>query len=165
MDSPLTPLGQTQAKATGEFFRAKNIKFEKAFCSTQERASDTLELITQKQLEYTRLKDLREKWYGIYEGQDEITLPWNHGANHDPVMEEDFLAIDRMKRAMNYILSQLNDDATALIVGHGAILGLYVRDLFPESQFHFENCAIAKLVFNGEKAELAGKYWPAKKVK
>lgn len=32
VDSPLTVLGQMQAKVTGDFFRKNGIKFDKAFC-------------------------------------------------------------------------------------------------------------------------------------
>ena len=44
-----------------------NIKFDKAYSSTQERANDTLEIITDHEMPYVRLKDLREKCYGIFE--------------------------------------------------------------------------------------------------
>lgn len=166
VDSPLTVLGQMQAKVTGDFFRKKRIKFDKAFCSTQERACDTLEFITQKSIPYERLKDMREKWYGIYEGQDEVTLPWNHGSGVvDPNMEADFLAIERMKRAIEYIKNQLSDGEIAIAVGHGAILGMYVRDMFPKTNFHFENCGVVKLIFNGDEIEFGGSYWPAKDLK
>ncbi len=165
VDSPLTVLGQMQAKVTGDFFRKNGIKFDKVFCSTQERASDTLEFITEGKMSYERLKDMREKWYGIYEGQDEVTLPWNHGSVADPTMEADFLAVDRMKRAIEYIKKQLADRETAIAVGHGAILGMYVRNIFPETNFHFENCSVVKLIFDGDKVEFAGNYWPAKGMK
>ena len=67
-DSPLTALGRKQAEAVYQYFLQKNIKFDAAFCSTQERASDTLEIITGKQLPYTQIKDLHEKSHGEYEG-------------------------------------------------------------------------------------------------
>lgn len=44
----------------------------------QERAVDTLELIIDNKIRYTRLKGLREKDYGILEGQDEFLLPWKY---------------------------------------------------------------------------------------
>ena len=58
---------------------ATDISFDAAFCSKQERASDTLEIITDNQLSYTRLRDLHEKSHGEYEGQDEFMLPWRRG--------------------------------------------------------------------------------------
>lgn len=60
-DSRLTALGIRQAKAAGDYFKKQNIHFDAAYCSTQERASDTLELITDHKMPYTRLKDFVKK--------------------------------------------------------------------------------------------------------
>lgn len=68
-DSPLTELGKRQAKAAGEYFRTHGITFDHAYCSTSERCSDTLELITD--MPYTRLKGLKEMFYGQLEGESE----------------------------------------------------------------------------------------------
>lgn len=40
---------------------ANGISFDRAYCSTQERASDTLEIIAGPEMEYDRLKELKEK--------------------------------------------------------------------------------------------------------
>lgn len=74
-DSPLNETGIRQVEATRDYFKKKGIKFDKAFSSTQERASDTLEIITDHKMKYKRLKDLREKNYGIYKRNDEYLLP------------------------------------------------------------------------------------------
>ena len=55
-DSPLTTNGIKQAKAAAAYYEREGIKFDAACCSTAERASDTLELITS--LPYARLKAL-----------------------------------------------------------------------------------------------------------
>lgn len=60
-DSALTQLGIKQVETLRDYFEKNNIVFDKAYCSTQERASDTLEIITGPEMEYTRLKDLKEK--------------------------------------------------------------------------------------------------------
>ena len=57
-DSPLTTNGIKQAKAAAAYYEREGIKFDAACCSTAERASDTLELITS--LPYARLKGIRE---------------------------------------------------------------------------------------------------------
>lgn len=44
-DSPLTPLGIQQAKEVKEKLEKLNIQFDSFYCSTSERASDTLEII------------------------------------------------------------------------------------------------------------------------
>jgi len=68
-DSPLTELGRKQAKVAGEYF--KNIPLDHAYCSTSERSSDTLEIILNNRLPYTRLKGLKEMNYGSFEGESE----------------------------------------------------------------------------------------------
>ena len=65
-DSPLTEKGIQQAKVAGQYFRDNKIQFDAAYCSTAERASDTLELVTD--MPYTRLKGLKELSFGVFEG-------------------------------------------------------------------------------------------------
>ena len=60
-DSALTPLGIKQIEATRDYFAQNGISFDRAYCSTQERASDTLEIIAGPEMEYDRLKELKEK--------------------------------------------------------------------------------------------------------
>ena len=64
-DSPLTELGKKQAKEAGRSLR--NVDFSAVYTSTSERTSDTAELITDKP--YTRLKALKEIYFGLYEGK------------------------------------------------------------------------------------------------
>lgn len=68
-DSSLTELGRKQAEVAGEYF--KNIPLDHAYCSTSERSSDTLEIILNNRLPYTRLKGLKEMNYGSFEGESE----------------------------------------------------------------------------------------------
>lgn len=55
-DSPLTELGIEQAKIAGEYL--KDTPLTHAYCSTSERCSDTLEILTNNNIPYTRLKGL-----------------------------------------------------------------------------------------------------------
>ena len=68
-DSPLTQQGKEQAKKVFEYFKEHGISFDHAYCSTSERCSDTLEIVTNMQ--YTRLKGLKEMFYGELEGESE----------------------------------------------------------------------------------------------
>ena len=68
-DSPLTQQGKEQAKKVSEYFKEHGISFDHAYCSTSERCSDTLEIVTDMQ--YTRLKGLKEMFYGELEGESE----------------------------------------------------------------------------------------------
>ncbi|MFZ2316422.1 MAG: histidine phosphatase family protein, partial [Trichococcus flocculiformis] len=65
-DSPLTERGIKQAQAVRDYFGSEGIRFDHAYSSTSERASDTLELITG--MPYARLKGLKEVNYGFFEG-------------------------------------------------------------------------------------------------
>ena len=65
-DSPLTEKGIKQAQKARDYFSKKGITFDHAYCSTSERCSDTLELIVD--MPYTRLKGLKENFYGELEG-------------------------------------------------------------------------------------------------
>lgn len=68
-DSPLTEKGINQAKNARKYYEKNNIVFDKAYCSTQERAEDTLNLITD--LDYKRLKEIKEWNFGECEGKEE----------------------------------------------------------------------------------------------
>lgn len=144
-DSPLTRLGIEQAKAINRYFKKQHIKFDAAFCSTQERACDTLEIITNHQMPYTRMKALKEKNYYDYEGQDEYMLPWRRGygrMNH--AMESDQHVEQRMEQAITKIIDQTKNDATILVVGHGTALRLFTRHVNPDFD-SFNNCGIVKM--------------------
>ena len=67
-DSPLTDLGKQQAALAKTYFNQLNLSDYELFSSTQERASDTLEIIFPNE-NYRRLKGIKEWNYGIYEGE------------------------------------------------------------------------------------------------
>lgn len=74
-DAPLTQLGIEQAKIAGKYFKDNNITFDHAYSSTSERASDTLEIVTDGKMPYTRSKKLKEWNFGSFEGKDEFLNP------------------------------------------------------------------------------------------
>lgn len=164
-DSPLTDLGIRQVVKTREYFKQADLKFQYAYSSTQERAVDTLEILV-PQMPYVRLKDLRERDYGIYEGDDEYLLPWNNGgANTIETMEAPEDTVVRMSRAVSFILDRMEDGETALVAGHGEILARYLRFATGETAFPgFRNAAYARLEYaddNPEKASFIETGWPA----
>lgn len=162
-DSPLTETGIRQVKKTRDYFKDHEIKFDRAFTSTQERASDTLEIITDHLMEYDRLKDLREKDYGIFEGEPERLLPWNYGnPQTNPTMEPDEEVVARMARAVKFVLDRMDEGETSLVVGHGDILARYVRAFTNKKDFAgFKNAAFVKLAFSDDKPIFEGYTWPA----
>lgn len=69
-DSPLTEVGIKQAQIAKQYFKNNGIVFDYAYSSTQERAVDTLELVTD--MPYERLKGLKEWNFGTFEGESVV---------------------------------------------------------------------------------------------
>lgn len=155
VDSPLTKLGIAQAKNTKEkYFDQKGITFDHAYCSTQERASDTLELITD--LEYKRLKGLKEMNFGILDGEPEYLNP--------PVSEYDYYfknlggeSRPEVRKRMNETITDIMkqpDHESVLIVSHGAAIAAFhyvwkdYSNLIKKSRFY--NGCVLKFEYDTE---------------
>jgi len=129
-DSPLTELGKRQALAVRDYFLDRQITFDHAFCSTSERCSDTLELITD--MPYIRLKGLKEMNYGRLEAESEDL------ASRDPVECETYYlrfggessntVRDRMISALTSVMQQ-EECHTVLAVSHGGASFNFLRGI------------------------------------
>ena len=149
-DSPLTEAGKSQAKLARDFFEKEGIRFDKAYASTQERACDTLELVTSQ--DYQRLKGLKEWNFGLFEGESERLNP------KAPYSTE-FVAYGgesgdevscRMLTTLTDIVTDLSENETALAVSHGGACFRFLktfRDFTTVERPLFSNCAIQELVF------------------
>lgn len=150
-DSPLTKLGVEQALMAKTYFENNNIKFDKAYCSTLERTSDTLELITD--IKYERLKNLKEWNFGIFEGQDEkLQAQRREGA----IFYEDYWVqfggedekdlAKRMDDAIKYMIANGGDNILA--VSHAGSIWAYLLSKLKNRRYaismnlKFGNCAI-----------------------
>ena len=126
-DSPLTEHGRDQAREMGAILRERDVNPDAAFCSTAERAGDTLELLLgalnpAQHLSYTRLKGLREMFYGDLEAQQDFL------AENDPEAcrtyylqfggESSDAVRDRMVATLTEIMRAPGHDCV-LAVGHG----------------------------------------------
>ena len=76
-DSPLTDIGIEQAKRAREALKFGS--FDHYYCSTSERSSDTLEIVA-KGASYQRLKGLKERGFGAFEGEIEELHPHRYGS-------------------------------------------------------------------------------------
>lgn len=160
-DSPLTALGRKQAQLVHNYFQHKFIHFDAAFCSTQQRTSDTLEIITNNKLPYTRLKNLCEKDHGQYEGQDEYMLPWRRGySRKNPAFESDDHVTYRMIQAMDEILNATHEGEKILIVGHGTALRLFTKHVNPVFSA-YSNCEIVKMTAQNNVLTYENSFIPA----
>lgn len=162
-DSPLTRLGVKQVETLRDYFEENDIVFDRAYCSTQERASDTLEILTGPEMEYTRLKELKEKDYGIFEGKKTILWPFRRFTANSG--EDNHEVVERMERGINLVLRDAKDGENILIVGHGDSMSRYIHDRANGHKFHgFHNASYALLESNGHEVEYIKSDWPAKNV-
>jgi probable phosphoglycerate mutase len=151
-DSPLTQKGIDDAKKMGQLLKNKKIEFDHAYSSTQERASDTLELVTD--VPYKRLKGLKEWNFGVFEGESERLNPKpdvKAGSYADffvPYGGED--AIDVQKR-MNQILTEIMEqpeNKNILAVSHGGAIHMFVLKWVKQKHLHISNCAVLKFTYD-----------------
>ncbi|WP_036066302.1 histidine phosphatase family protein [Listeria grandensis] len=149
-DAPLTELGIQQANIASSYFKDNGIVFTKAYSSTSERACDTLERITN--MDYTRLKGLKEWNFGTFEGESEdLNPPLPYGdffAGFGGEREMDFRA--RLVETMESIMSQENHDVV-LAISHGAACAQFARNWEATSQIGpisgLKNCCILKFEY------------------
>lgn len=156
-DAPLTELGVKQAKIAGSYFKEHKISFDQAYSSTSERASDTLELITDKN--YTRLKGLKEWNFGTFEGESEdLNPPLPYGdffAAYGGEREIDFR--NRLIETMENMMNQDNHEIV-LAVSHGAACAQFARYWEKKSEIGkitgLKNCCILKFEYENGKFTL-----------
>lgn len=161
-DSPLTDLGIQQAQKARLFFEQEGITFDKIYASTQERACDTLELVTNR-TDYTRLKGLKEINFGVFEGMQEFL----HLKRHDtaqsfedvyvPYGGEDVREVGkRMHQALRDIVETESGD-TFLAVSHGGAMRAFCLELKLEThlELRFPNCCIYQYTYEKGQFSLA----------
>lgn len=150
-DSPLTPLGISQAQTTKEnYFIKKQIVLDEAHCSTSERAIDTLKIITD--LPFETHKNLREWNFGTYEGEGEHLNP--------PLPYKDFFVQfggESQKQLVTRITQEISNIVTSskhkniLIVSHGGAIGNFYKQWEKYNTFErtdrIKNCSVLKYNF------------------
>lgn len=160
-DSPLTELGQEQARSMGARIAATGASFDHAFSSTAERCCDTLELALAamgQSLPYERLKGIREMNYGELEAMPTYLAESDPekcrsyylqfgGESSDTVME-------RMTETITEFMSRA-DVRTALAVSHGGAIFNFLRgiqDPTEELAKGWGNCLCCIFAFDEAKA-------------
>lgn len=152
-DSPLTPKGIEQAKQTNIYLNHQNLLFDSYYCSTQERASDTLELAT-NQTNYQRIKGLKEWNFGQFEGESERLNPKikaGETSYGDYFVDYGGESSQEVQNRMNQALTSImnNNNHSPLVVSHGGAIYLFSQkwmNFQDVTQLKFSNCAI--LVFS-----------------
>lgn len=149
-DAPLTELGIKQAKEGARaYFVARGIQFDHAYSSTSERACDTLEIVTDGKMPYTRLKGLKEWNFGVFEGKDECLNPkLPYGDFFKPFGGEGEMELrERMNRTLSTIMEKA-DHKVVLAVSHGAAIAQFYRaweaHALVKKTERFYNCCVLK---------------------
>lgn len=155
-DSPPTELGIKQAEVAAKYFKEQNIVFDHAYSSTSERASDTLEIVTD--LPYTRLKGLKEWNFGAFEGESEDlnpSLPYrDFFANYGGEEEREFQI--RVANTCQKIMEEENE--VVLAVSHGAACRKFMQYWEHTSSItqkeRIGNCCILKFEYENKEFKL-----------
>ncbi|AYU54165.1 histidine phosphatase family protein [Staphylococcus debuckii] len=158
-DSPLTELGKEQAEAAKRYLDRLNLSNYELFSSTQERASDTLEILFPNE-PYTRLKGIKEWNYGMFEGESELLNPPREKgvalfgeffANYGGETADEVQ--DRAVATLTDIMAQTTKQ-NVITVSHGDVLLLFARKWLPLEEvqkMHFGNCCILKFEYEDNK--------------
>lgn len=166
-DSPLTELGIKQAQQAGQYFKEQGIVFEEVYSSTQERASDTAELVTGR-TDVIRLKGLKEWDFGSFEGQQEFLNPplqaggvgyGDYFVVHGGESNQDVR--ERVSQTVRQLLDNSQAD-TILAVSHGAAISQFYRHVLsnPPQVKGMHNCAVLHFLYENGDFDLLSIYNP-----
>jgi probable phosphoglycerate mutase len=156
-DSPLTELGIRQAKGAAKYFQ--NIPLDHIYSSTSERASNTLEIVTDYRMPYRRFKGLKEMNFGIYEGECEDLIPDKETIESFFVKyggESTDILLERMVNTCTRIMEQDNH-GVVLAVSH-AFACIHFMKAWTDPTEHINkgitNCIIFKFEYEKRKFKL-----------
>ena len=161
LDSDLTPKGESQIKALGEWM--KEVKFDHLYCSDTGRARKTAEAIskyTGHSLNFD--KRLREKNLGIFEGltseeaRERFPETFQQfktaGANY--VIDQGESTQQLLDRALEAIeeIRNLHHQKIAVLVTHGGVLRVLMKHVLgvpleAPTQFMIGNTGIFRLIW------------------
>jgi broad specificity phosphatase PhoE len=164
LDSPLTDLGVSQARAVGAWLKAQGLRWHRAYCSPLKRAMDTAMHISARtggrapQLD----PNLAEIHAGEFQGQNRTDLSAKHPEFFERSICElaDYSAFggesyEDVQRRVEHVVTSLlerhwNTQDTVLLVSHGGLLFQLVKRLtclpVPRvSLLRFGNCTCSLL--------------------
>lgn len=153
-DSPLTKTGIEQAKAARKL--VEDVQFDHYYSSTSERCCDTLEILTNYSVSYQRLKQLKERNFGDFEGESEDLNPKKGGPlDYDdvfPYFGGEYLkdVIERMSKTLTDIMEK-DDHHNVLAVSHGgacySFLSTVTDPAIVGEHGGFTNCCILHFTY------------------
>lgn len=168
-DSPLTERGIQQAQLARQYFQENNIQFDQLYSSTQERASDTLEIITESK-NYQRLKELKEMGFGSFEGEQQFLQPAGQDYYDSFYLqfggESMTLVQERMFKILHQIMAR-EDHQNVLAISHNGACVSFLQTIWqgdPNDLIRaFPNCSIFVLTYENQQFQLEDIIDPATK--
>lgn len=150
-DSPLTELGIEQARQAGEWLAASAPAFDRYYTSTQERASDTLEIAVPG-VPYERVKGIKEQSFGKFEGiTEDLNLAGPAGDFYAAFGgEADDVFAQRVLNAFTELMERPGSERV-LAVTHGCVCAQMLRLSGYDLDAHGKqlgNCAICIFEFD-----------------
>ncbi len=156
-DSPLTEKGIEQARAKRDLIAS--IPFDHYYCSTAERTCDTMEIVAPGK-PYVRVKALKERKFGMFEGESEDLNPPRFTAEGEFGFDDIFPHYggettahlqERIRTAVDEIMAR-EDHECVLIVAHGgssiALLSSVTDPLPILKSERFPNCGIMHFTYD-----------------
>ena len=172
VDYPLNSKGRLQAEQTASYFQ--NLQVDEIYTSPLKRAVQTAHIIAQAaSCRCTVVENFREINVGELEGQPVSAELWTHHNQvlHDwldghpetrfPGGENYFELRERMLRGLHWAI-QGKAGRSLLIVAHGGIFTLTIKDLCPQVDMqailHSDsaNCSITEILLHENNGEIHG---------
>lgn len=172
VDSPLNETGRKQAEAFYNHYR--DVRFDKIYTSTLLRTHQTVAPFVRDGIPTEQLEGLDEIGWGVYEGKEQtpaimegftdLIARWRNGELDVCVEggETPNQLQDRQRIALRYIMSKPEEE-NVLICMHGRAMRVFLcllinRDAALMDDFAHTNTALYKVVFDGEKFDIADAY-------
>lgn len=163
LDSPLTPKGVQQARATGA--ELQNVSFDTVYASDLGRCVRTADIITDgREMTVHRLRALRERFFGELEGRPESIYQELYSQKNDayrslstdekwrykgvPDMESDAELFIRVKRGVIKIARRHTSETTLIVMHSGSIrillvgLGFFSLEEMPNGVIQNGQCIV-----------------------
>ncbi|HFI0635107.1 TPA: histidine phosphatase family protein [Streptococcus suis] len=169
-DSPLTDKGIEQARQCARYFKEQGLAFERLYCSTLERASDTLELVTGR-TDYCRLKGLKEWNFGSFEGMPHFLNPrpnekTSHGDFFVSYGGESYEEVrQRLLETLTKIMEESNEGERVLAVSHGSAIVQFIMAVTMEEQtiaaYSMNYCQVVEFQYENGIFHMKGTFKPS----